>query len=63
MMNYAAAYGTLEGKILALIWQCDFSTKPLSNKELATRLQTILTAAKERGENYDREHNEYGNRK
>lgn len=63
MMNYAAAHGALMALVFNIAMDCKYATKPIDGKALAAKLLEAIDESKVRGENYDREHDEYGNRK
>ena len=63
MMNYAAAFGYLEGKIFGIAMECKYASKLIDGKDLAAKLKAAIDEATERGGNYDRDHDQYGNPK
>lgn len=63
MMNYAAAFGYLQGRIEGLAIECKYPIGTIDPKELAERLEAAVREATEMGKNYDNDHDEYGNRK
>lgn len=63
MMNYAAGHGALMGIIFNIAMDCKYTTKTIDGKALAAKLLAAIEESKERGEKYDDEHDEYGNRK
>lgn len=56
MMNYAAAFGALDGLITWIAIECKHATKPLDGKELAAKLTDAVKKATERGWTYDNDH-------
>lgn len=63
MMNYAAAHGALMGLCINIALDCKYATKPIDGKAVAAKLLAAIEESKERGEKYNDEHDEYGNRK
>lgn len=58
MMNYAAAFGALDGMITWIAIECKHATKPLDGKELAAKLEAAIKRATDKGWTYDRDHDD-----
>ena len=63
MMNYAAAFGYLQGRIEWIAIELKFLTAKIDADYLVKQLETAIKEATKQGETYDDNHDEYGNRK